>query len=88
MSKNKEIKGYCYSEKCNIITTGFNSNWYICRSCKEEVSERLAEEVRQREKDKKDKKDRKLSQDELDLAEMWSMTYGGKMPDGNDDGFY
>ncbi len=83
MSKNKDIKNYCYSNSCGpAIQTGFQEQYWICRNCKEEITSRLAQDIKDREKEKK-KKD--LS--ELDLAEMWGMHYG-KLPDGNDDGFY
>ncbi len=83
MSKNKDIKNYCYSNSCGpAIQTGFQEQYWICRSCREEITSRLAQDIKQREEDKKKGKD-----SDLTLEEMWSTHYG-KLPDGNDDGFY
>lgn len=80
---NKKIKNYCYSNKCGpVVRTGFQHDFYfVCRQCKEEVTEHLAREI-------EDRSERKSKDSELDLGDLFGMNYTGKVDDGNDDGFY
>jgi hypothetical protein len=81
MSKDDKVKNYCYSAKCGPVAYGgFHLEKYpVCKFCKEEITERLANDIKNREgKNSKD-----LSQEEL-----WQTMYG-KLPNGGeDDGFY
>lgn len=49
-----DLKKVCYRVDCGpIIQTGFSTTYYICKSCKLEISENLAEEINKRKKEKK-----------------------------------
>jgi hypothetical protein len=83
MGDNKII-GYCYSKQCGpVVKAGFQHEFYwVCKNCKSEITDRLAEEIQNRDK-------KKETQEDKDLAEMWGMFYGqDPTNNGNDDGFF
>lgn len=44
---SSKVKTYCYKSKCGpVVKTGaVLSVWLVCKECKEEVSEKLAEDI-------------------------------------------
>lgn len=56
---NPNKKTYCYKSECRIVETGFQSKegfFYVCTTCKEEVSDHLKGLIEERTKGK-DKED-------------------------------
>lgn len=71
---NPDIKNYCHRapDECNIVTTGaVQSIWFVCRTCKCEVSETM--------KNRLDAKDSVSTADETDDLSFWA-GYPGKYP--------
>lgn len=68
---NDKVKPYCY-DKCGpvVITGGIQSTWYVCKKCKCEISERLYNEIKDREKPKKESS-------QIILDELWNINFGG-----------
>lgn len=45
-----KIRSYCYKNNCGpVVKTGFHlEEYFVCRECKEEITERLATEIKDR----------------------------------------
>lgn len=65
-----KIKTYCYNSNCGpIVKTGaVQSTWIVCKSCKNEISERLAEEI-------KNRKPKEEPKEEPETGELWGMGF-------------
>lgn len=55
MKVASQPKNYCYKECGPVVTTGFQTQYQVCRSCKEEITELLAKKIKDNEADKKAK---------------------------------
>ena len=50
-------KSYCYKSDCEVVITGFHlEQYYSCKKCKMELTERLYNQIKERD-DKKDQED-------------------------------
>lgn len=47
---NNDIRTHCYNKKCGpVVEAGFHfERWLVCKECKQEVTQRLAEEIEER----------------------------------------
>lgn len=61
-------KGFCYYEDCKSAITGFNvSQWKVCSSCKQEITDELYERIQ--EKEERIKKTRKTKYPDYGYAD-------------------
>lgn len=52
------VRTNCYrTTECDIVMTGWLTQYPVCRTCKLEVNDRMYQEFLQRQKDKEKKKD-------------------------------
>ena len=71
-----KIKNYCYKVPCGpVVKTGFNlEQYFVCRECKEEVTESLADRIKEKTDAKKEVVPEGNSND--DFMDMWASLGG------------
>lgn len=53
MVNEKGVKTYCYTHECELVKTGFHlEQYWVCKSCKKEVTDALKESIVERKKEK------------------------------------
>ena len=52
MAESK-VKQYCYQNDCEIVLTGLNTNYPVCRKCRQEVSDNIYQDYLNKQKRKK-----------------------------------
>ena len=58
MKPKGDLKNYCWDDKsCEVVVTGWLSTYYVCRTCKIEVTEKMYQDYLDRKKRQKKKED-------------------------------
>jgi hypothetical protein len=67
-------KKYCYKSSCNFVQTGFHiEQYFVCRECREEVSDSLRERKTEEKKAEQERLAREAAkqEEEEEQKEFW-----------------